>query len=195
MEPWISHCDPNGPYHNQLSEEEVLLLNEREALTKAVEELSLRRQAVAAACRIAEEEVRRKAQEAEAHSCGTEAASELKAVDDRGLDEAEAHTRFSEPLRDLTAKESQWIEESGSCAPGEQHRLAKRPTLRTKAAADAQEHLALERRLRAEIEVLAAAQKKNIDAARAQVSLSRNSNLAQAPRQYNVEGTRHDKMN
>jgi len=139
MEPWISHYDSTAGY-SQLSEEEVLLLLEREALAKASEALSLRRRAVAAACRKVEEEVLRQVQEEDAHRCGAEVARELAVVEVCRMDERQA--------------------------------------MQTKAAEDTHQPLELEKRLRAEIEARATAQRKSIDAARARVSVLRNTDRA-----------------
>ena len=216
MEVGSSHYDSTASYHSTLSEEEVLLLQEKEALTKVVEQLSLRRQAVAAARRKTEEEVRRLAQEESARRHATEEALRNSETERRRLheeekalrqvtdnlirrraegeatrepatveatrpDERQASTRLHERLRELAQRERQKIEEPGSCAGDEKLRIAEPQPMRNKAADAAPEQLTLEQRLRAEIDGLAAAQKKSIDAARAQINVLRNTERSHAP--------------
>ena len=216
MEFGTSHYQSGAVYGSHLSAEEVLLLHEKEALTKAVEAVRLRREAVSAARLKTEEEVSRLVREDEARRHATAEALRSSATERlrvraeetaarrmtenleayraeaqatrerpqnmaRKLEEVKTPTRLHERLREQAFRERQKTEPSDNCAAGEISRIAEPMVLRNKAIDRAQELLSLEQRLRAEIEGQAEAQRRNVDAARAQVSMLRNTAQAHAP--------------
>lgn len=208
----------NSPYssaianESQLSEEELLLLREKETLTKAVEALRIRRQAVAAARRKTEEEVQRLTQKTATPTAETqlreeaprllsrheetesqparqelrqsgiaaEAACEPAPSRIRQSEEVKTPMRLHERLRELALQERLRTEQEVGGAVTDRLRIGEPPSRRNEAIVGTQEQTSLEQRLRADIEGMAAIQRRNVDAARAQVNLLRNSNSGNA---------------
>src|ERR1700682_2794360 len=198
IESEIAQPEPAAVDDSALSEEEVLLLQEKATLMKAVEELRRRRRALEIARRKAENHVHRRAEEEDArHETGEEAfrrleeeekvlrrvtedlvrqraemeaARTLAADEVRRLKETQARTHSHGSFSRQAPGERKRIEERSRGAKGELLRLAEPQAPRYEADHEARERLTLGQRLRAEIEGLAAAQKKSIDAARAQLN-------------------------
>jgi hypothetical protein len=234
---------PDAGDESRLSKAEILLLREKEALAKLVEELASRRQEVARERRKAEqrfqleeaqrqaaaaryrveEEARRHAEEEERQLAELEAlrknildeslertrrAAQLHAEIERlCLDQeeerklitaaetqrrteeaarAEVRARAEKELQRLEevrlciAEERQKLDELGSRVAEEECRLALLEVMRETADDEAHERLTLEQRLRAEIDALAEAQRKHIDASRSQLNVLRSRERYQA---------------
>ena len=110
-----------------------------------------------------------------------EAARTLAADEVRRLKETQARTHSHGSFSRQAPGERKRIEERSRGAKGELLRLAEPQAPRYEADHEARERLTLGQRLRAEIEGLAAAQKKSIDAARAQLNVPGNTNAAHSP--------------
>jgi len=206
MKPRLSHYDSTDLYQSRLSEEERRLISEKETLTKAVEVLSRRRRAVAAARFKAEMEVHRQAQYP---SFATDDVDHLAQAEQRLKAE---HSALRLVIEDLAQRRAA-LETAGVATgagsriqaaaetplPGSFRAAVPMPTERhaepcrtpkdnlriheadmLKGQPEAPAQLTLEQRLRLEIEGLAAAQRKRIDAARAKL-VERRSAAAPAP--------------
>lgn len=163
--------------------QEVLRIQNKEVLTKAVEELRRRRQTVAAARQKAELEVHRLGAEDEGsgprqvaersfeHRLEIEAACQLAEVELCRFEERDTRKRLQEMSSETNLPQQVRIKEAWRLAKIEELRLVEpqvRPNDNTKTPAAVK----LEQRLRGEIDVLAAAQNKSIDVARARLRSS-----------------------
>jgi len=161
MEPWISPYDATATHESSLSVEELRLIQEKESLTKAVEALALRRRAVATARLNAEAEIhllkypRRPDTEGADRSCEAERRPPAQPSTLRLVSEQPS---VEEPLRSVEC---------------EKFRIVAAPAVGNNAVGEVPGQLTLEQRLRGEVEGLAAAQRKSIDAARARLTLLR----------------------
>lgn len=169
--------------------QEVLRLQKKEVLTKAVEELKLRRQAVKAARHKIEEEVRRLSvgNEKQApgpvdeglaeHRLAMETACQLAEAELCRFAEKDASTRLQESISRAMVEQQERVVETGRSAGPEELLLVEAQVSRTNTKDLAPIALTLEQRVRGELKGLAAAQKKSIDSARARLLTA---NLARA---------------
>lgn len=209
-----SPAESTDSFESDPSAEEAQLLREKEALTKAVEALRLRRQAITEARRKTEEEVQRLAREEEARDRATAAALQSSEAKRRRLEteeialrqvtqdlaqrrvlvqtaraaapsetprveESKTPMRLHERLHELAVQERLKTEQQDTGAAVDRLRIERPLPLRSQALSATDAQASLEQRLRAEIEGMAAAQRKNVDAARAQVSMRRTHDPAQ----------------